>query len=56
MYLYVQTWESLKVYLQLLNLKLLDFQVGFYVDDESIFIKNKFTNYEIILNYTSVTV
>ena len=28
----------------------------FYVDDESIFIKNKLTNYNIILNYTSVTV
>ena len=30
--------------------------LGFYVDDESIFIKNKLTNYNIILNYTSVTV
>ena len=28
----------------------------FYVDGESIFIKNKLTNYNIILNYTSVTV
>ena len=27
-----------------------------YVDGESIFIKNKLTNYNIILNYTSVTV
>ena len=26
MYLYVQKWESLKVYLKLLNLKLLDYQ------------------------------
>ena len=28
----------------------------FYVDGESILIKNKLTNYNIILNYTSVTV
>ena len=26
MYLYVQKWESLKVYLKLLNLRLFDFQ------------------------------
>ena len=36
--------------------KLTTFGLGFYVDDESIFIKNKLANYNIILNYTSVTV
>ena len=30
MYLYVQKWESLKVYLKLLNLRLLDFQGSNY--------------------------
>ena len=30
--------------------------LGFYVDDECICIKNKLINYNIILNYTSVTV
>ena len=32
------------------------FPLGCYVDGERIFIKNKVTNYYIILNYTSVTV